>query len=77
VTNGAIAQQTFEVYAVYIIPQLHSLIAHSNPRSFTDNLEGYGGGASEDDVVEGAHIIRQERQQTARQEAMQERPASA
>ncbi len=40
VANGAIAQQTFEAYAAYILPQLH-------------NLEGYGGGASEDDAMEG------------------------
>jgi hypothetical protein len=51
--NGAIAQQTFEAYAAYILPQLHSILAHSNPRPFAGNLEGYGGGASEDDVMKG------------------------
>jgi hypothetical protein len=53
VANGAIAQQTFEAYAAYIIPQLHNILAHSNPRPFAGNLEGYGGGVSEDDVMEG------------------------
>ena len=53
VANGAIAQQTFEAYAAYILPQLHNILAHSNPRPFAGNLEGYGGGASEDDVMEG------------------------
>jgi hypothetical protein len=53
VANGAIAQQTFETYAAYILPQLHNILAHSNPRPFAGNLEGYGGGASEDDVMEG------------------------
>ncbi len=52
VANGAIVQQTFEAYAAYILPQLHNIIAHSNPRPFAGNLEGYGGGASEDDVME-------------------------
>jgi hypothetical protein len=56
VANGAIAQQMFEAYAVYIIPQLHNILAHSNPRPFAGNLEGYGGGASEDDVMEGAYL---------------------
>jgi hypothetical protein len=31
VANGAIAQQTFEAYAAYILPQLHNILAHSNP----------------------------------------------
>ncbi len=51
--NGAIAQQTFEAYAAYILLQLHNILAHSNPRPFVGNLEGCGGGASEDDVTEG------------------------
>jgi hypothetical protein len=53
VANGAIAQQTFEAYAAYILPQLHNILAHTNPRPFAGNLEGYGGGASEDDAMEG------------------------
>ena len=53
VANGAIAQQTFEAYAAYILPQLHNILAHSNPRPFAGNLEGFGEGASEDDVMEG------------------------
>ncbi len=54
VAKGAIAQQTFEAYAAYILPQLHSILAHPNLRLFACNLEGFGeGGASEDDVMEG------------------------
>jgi hypothetical protein len=54
VANGAIAQQTFEAYAAYILPQLHNILAQSNPRpSFAGNLEGFEEGASEDDVMEG------------------------
>ncbi len=35
VANGAIAQQTFEAYAAYIIPQLHNILAHSlQPQTF-------------------------------------------
>ncbi len=34
VANGAIAQQTFEDYAAYVLPQLHNILAHSNPRPF-------------------------------------------
>jgi hypothetical protein len=29
VANGAIAQQTFEVYAAYVLPQLHNILAQS------------------------------------------------
>jgi hypothetical protein len=39
----------FEAYAAYIIPHLHSILAHSNPRPFAGNLEG----SSEDDVMGG------------------------
>jgi hypothetical protein len=49
VTNEAIVQQTFETYAACIIPQLHNILAHSNPRPFAGNVEG----ASEDDVMGG------------------------
>ena len=41
VANGAIAQQTFEAYAAYVLPQLHNILAHSNPRPFAGNLEGH------------------------------------
>jgi hypothetical protein len=34
VANGAIAQQTFEAYAAYVLPQMHNILAHSNPRPF-------------------------------------------
>jgi hypothetical protein len=53
VAHGAIAQQTFEAYAAYVIPQLHNILAHSNSRPFADNLEGFEEGASEDDVMGG------------------------
>jgi hypothetical protein len=53
VANGAIAQQTFEAYAAYILPQLHNILALSNPRPFAGNLEGFWEGASEDDLMEG------------------------
>ncbi len=46
--NGAIAQQTFEAYAAYVLPQLHNILAHSNPRPFAGNLEGHKYGADED-----------------------------
>jgi hypothetical protein len=36
--HGAIAQQTFEAYATYVLPQLHNILAHSNPRPFAGNL---------------------------------------
>jgi hypothetical protein len=48
VANGAIAQQTFEAYAAYVLPQLHNILAHSNPRPFAGNLEGLEYGADED-----------------------------
>jgi hypothetical protein len=48
VTNGAIAQQTFEAFAAYVLPQLHNILAHSNPRPFAGNLEGHEDGANED-----------------------------
>jgi hypothetical protein len=47
VANGAIAQQTFEAYAAYVLPQLHDILAHSNPRPFAGNLEGHEYGADE------------------------------
>ncbi len=37
VANGAIAQQTFEAYAAYVLPQLHNILAHSNPRPLCGN----------------------------------------
>jgi hypothetical protein len=48
VTNGAIAQQTFEAFAAYVLPQLHNILAHSNLRLFAGNLEGHEDGADED-----------------------------
>jgi hypothetical protein len=48
VANEAIAQQTFEAYAAYVLPQLHNILAHSNPRPFAGNLEGHENGAAED-----------------------------
>jgi hypothetical protein len=42
VANGAIAQQTIEAYAAYVLPQLHNILAHSNPpRPFAGNPEGH------------------------------------
>ena len=40
VAHGAIALQTFEAYAAYVLPQLHNILAHSNPRPFAGNLQG-------------------------------------
>ncbi len=40
VAHGAIAQQTIEAYAAYVLPQLHNILAHSNPRPFAGNLAG-------------------------------------
>ncbi len=48
VAHGAIAQQTFEAYAAYVLPQLHNILAHSNPRPFAGNLAGPELGADED-----------------------------
>jgi hypothetical protein len=48
VANGTIAQQTFEVYAAYVLPQLHDILAHSNPRPFAGNLEGHEDEADKD-----------------------------
>jgi hypothetical protein len=48
VAHGAIAQQTFEAYAAYVLPQLYNILAHSNPRPFAGNLEGQEFGADED-----------------------------
>jgi hypothetical protein len=48
VANGAIAQQTLEAYAAYVLPQLHNILAHSNPRPFAGNLEGHEDGVDED-----------------------------
>ncbi len=51
VANGVIAQQTFEAYAAYVLPQLHNILAHSNPRPFPGHLEGHEDGAYEDMVT--------------------------
>jgi hypothetical protein len=48
VAKGAIAQQTFEAYAAYVLPQLHNILAHSNPRPFAVYLEGHEDGTDED-----------------------------
>ncbi len=60
VVNGAIAQQTFDAYAAYVLPQLHNILAHSNPRPFAGNLEGHEYGADEDmmtrDLVYPNHL---------------------
>ncbi len=48
VANGAIAQQTFEACAAYVLPQLHNILAHSNPRPFAGNFEGHEYEADED-----------------------------
>jgi hypothetical protein len=47
VANGAIAQPMFEAYADYVLPQLHNILAHSNPRPIAGNLEGHEDGADE------------------------------
>jgi hypothetical protein len=41
-------RQTFEAYAADVLPQLHDILAHSNPRPFAGNLEGHEYGADED-----------------------------
>jgi hypothetical protein len=51
VANGAIAQQTFEAYGAYVLPQLHNILAHSNPRPFAGSLEGHEDGADEDMLI--------------------------
>jgi hypothetical protein len=51
VAHGAIAQQTFEAYAAYVLPQLHNILAHSNPRPFAGIFEGPELGADEDDMT--------------------------
>jgi hypothetical protein len=51
VANGAFAQQTFEAYATYVLPQLHNILAHSNPRPFAGNLEGYENWTDEDVIT--------------------------
>ncbi len=48
VANGATAQQTFEAHGAYVLPQLHNILAHTNPRTFAGNLEGHEDGADED-----------------------------
>ncbi len=48
-TNGAIGQQTFEAYTAYVLAQHTNILTHSSLRTFAGNLEGYEGGASEDD----------------------------
>ncbi len=53
VANEAIAQQTFEAYAAYVLPHLHNILAHSNPRPFAGNLEGHEEGADEDMMTGG------------------------
>ncbi len=47
-TNGAIAQQTLEAYAAYVLGQHTNILAHSTLRPFARNIEGYEDGASED-----------------------------
>ncbi len=55
-------QQTFEVYAAYVLPQLRNILAHSNPRLFAGNLEGHEEGADEDmmtgDLLYPVRILR-------------------
>ena len=51
--NGAIAQQTFEAYAAYILGQHSNILAHSTLRPFAGNVEAFGDGASEDDGMRG------------------------
>ncbi len=51
VAHGAIAQQTFEAYAAYVLPQLNNILAHSNPRPFAGNLAGPELGADEGDMT--------------------------
>jgi hypothetical protein len=34
--------------AAYVLPQLHNILPHSNPRPFAGNLEGHEDGADED-----------------------------
>ncbi len=57
VANGAIAQQTFEAYATYALPQLHNILTHSNPRPFAGNLEGHEDGADEDIMTGWGPIV--------------------
>ena len=57
VNNGAIGQQTFEVYAAYILGQHTNILAHSNLRPFAGNIEGFEDGASEDDCMMGGDLI--------------------
>ena len=40
--NGAIAQQTFEAYAAYILGQHSNILAHSTLRPFAGNVEAFG-----------------------------------
>ena len=47
--NGALAQQTFEAYAAFILDQHSNILAHSTLRPFAGNVEAFGDGASEDD----------------------------
>ena len=51
--HGAIAQQTFEAYAAYILDQHSNILAHSTLRPFAGNVEAFGDGASEDDGMRG------------------------
>ena len=57
VGHGAIAQQTFEAYAAYVLPQLHNILAHSNPRPFAGNLEGQELGADEDVMYSTGDLV--------------------
>ncbi len=57
VANGAIAQQTFDSYAAYILGQHTNILSHSNLRPFAGNIEGYEDGASEDDGMMGGDLI--------------------
>ena len=51
--NGALAQQTFEAYAAFILDQHSNILAHSTLRPFAGNVEAFGDGASEDDGMRG------------------------
>jgi hypothetical protein len=51
--KGKRNRRLIEASAAYIIPQLHNILAHSNPRPFAGNLEEFGEGASEDGVMGG------------------------
>jgi hypothetical protein len=46
---------------------LHNILAHSIPRPFVGNLDGYGGGASKDDVMRENFLTLGKRQQGKKQ----------